>query len=93
MTKNEAKKVIKCAAEGNCGDCPRLDDCTNDCEQNVHAAAKVLYGGHETNEVVKLAKKLIFEWIRVGGDVSVVEVDGAFKIAKYFLKKASKINE
>ena len=93
MTKNEAKKIIKCAAEGNCGDCPHLDDCTNDCEYHVHEAAKVLYGGNETNKVAKLAEKLIIEWIRAGGNVGITEVNGAFALAKHYFKKASRINE
>ena len=98
MTKDEAKKVIECAVRNGeaCRTCSVENACDKmliTCEKYIHSAAKELYSGNETNEVVELAKNFIIERIKAGGNVGAIEVDGAFKLAEYFLKKASEINE
>lgn len=101
MTKDDAKKVIECATHDDCDGCPFEDECNNKvtsgffqiCETNVHAAAKVLYGGNETNEVAKLAEKFVFEWIKAGYDANKSSINDAFILAEYFFLKASETNE
>jgi hypothetical protein len=49
-----------------CGECPACSHCNyglKDCEKNVHEAAKVLYGGGDTNMNMfrlNLAKDIFF---------------------------------
>lgn len=96
MTKDEAKKIIECAVDimGKCDKCPARKSCDGrQCEQHVHSAAKALYGGNETNEVAKLAKKLMLERVKSTGNIAQHEIDNIFTLAYYFFEKASKTNE
>ena len=92
MTKDEAKKVIECAVCGDCERCIFHGDCDcsfETCEQHVHAAAKVIYGGNDMSERQTLAKQIFINHVSMWfQNATQDDIQRCFELADMFIKYA-----